>query len=100
MTQTINKSEGWRLHSISLLISQIGISKENTQIKDEMKSVETTNGTREEVTIADNEDKLTVTDSTASTQLEKETEENEFQTNDTTTNGVTGTRFSLAYLVR
>lgn len=100
MTQTINKSEGWRLHSISLLISQIGISKENTQIKDEMKSAETTNGAREEVTIADNEDKLTVTDSTASTQLEKETEENEFQTNDTTTNGVTGTRFSLAYLVR
>lgn len=100
MTQTINKSEGWRLHSISLLISQIGISKENTQIKDEMKSAETTNGAREEVTIADNEDKLTVTDSTASTQLEKETEENEFQTNDTATNGVTGTRFSLAYLVR
>ncbi|XP_076096843.1 uncharacterized protein LOC143067449 isoform X1 [Mytilus galloprovincialis] len=68
---------------------KIGISKENTQIKDEMKSAETTNGAREEVTIADNEDKLTVTDSTASTQLEKETEENEFQTNDNTTNGVT-----------
>ncbi|CAC5415195.1 unnamed protein product [Mytilus coruscus] len=76
----------------------LGISNEKTVVinddttekkKGEINTHQTTKGSREGVTIADNEDDLNLTDATTSTQLEKETAGDEYKNNGTTTIAVT-----------